>query len=186
MKQTMLFGKSHLLRAPKGSQLVGLSQKNTENKLRLWNKFKIILFQVYCYMVLRDVAKLWLPKLQLKLQVYIKTSALYFLFLLCLFTTYPTVKDCFNWSNGLFKGCRFINVQVSSLTNKWYGESQKLAAALFSLVSFPNHIPGYRWPGRLSQSLQNFAHSSTRTFLWIAWNIYCEYEFFRLGNWLLV
>lgn len=31
-------------------------------------------------------------------------------------------------------GCRFINVQVSSLTDKWYGESQKLAAALFSLA----------------------------------------------------
>ncbi|CAB4034627.1 ATPase family AAA domain-containing 1, partial, partial [Paramuricea clavata] len=30
-------------------------------------------------------------------------------------------------------GCRFINVQVSSLTDKWYGESQKLAAALFTL-----------------------------------------------------
>jgi SpoVK/Ycf46/Vps4 family AAA+-type ATPase len=36
----------------------------------------------------------------------------------------------------LNKGCRFINVQVSSLTDKWYGESQKLAAALFTLVSF--------------------------------------------------
>lgn len=32
-------------------------------------------------------------------------------------------------------GCRFINVQVSSLTDKWYGESQKLAAALFSLAN---------------------------------------------------
>ena len=31
-------------------------------------------------------------------------------------------------------GCRFINLQVSSLTDKWYGESQKLAAAVFSLV----------------------------------------------------
>ncbi|CAB4012692.1 ATPase family AAA domain-containing 1, partial [Paramuricea clavata] len=31
-------------------------------------------------------------------------------------------------------GCRFINVQVSSLTDKWYGESQKLAAALFTLA----------------------------------------------------
>lgn len=35
---------------------------------------------------------------------------------------------CFNL------GCRFINLQVSSLTDKWYGESQKLAAAVFSLV----------------------------------------------------
>lgn len=34
-----------------------------------------------------------------------------------------------------FEGCRFINVQVSALTDKWYGESQKLAGALFSLVS---------------------------------------------------
>ncbi|XP_028399647.1 ATPase family AAA domain-containing protein 1-like [Dendronephthya gigantea] len=31
-------------------------------------------------------------------------------------------------------GCRFINVQVSTLHDKWYGESQKLAAALFSLA----------------------------------------------------
>ena len=35
----------------------------------------------------------------------------------------------------LISGCRFINLQVSSLTDKWYGESQKLAAAVFSLVS---------------------------------------------------
>ena len=33
-------------------------------------------------------------------------------------------------------GCRFINLQVSSLTDKWYGESQKLAAAVFSLVQY--------------------------------------------------
>ncbi|VDM60120.1 unnamed protein product [Angiostrongylus costaricensis] len=31
-------------------------------------------------------------------------------------------------------GCRFINLQVSSLTDKWYGESQKLAAAVFSVA----------------------------------------------------
>ncbi|XP_046860579.1 outer mitochondrial transmembrane helix translocase-like [Xenia sp. Carnegie-2017] len=31
-------------------------------------------------------------------------------------------------------GCRFINVQVATLTDKWYGESQKLTAALFSLA----------------------------------------------------
>lgn len=31
-------------------------------------------------------------------------------------------------------GCRFVNLQVSSLTDKWYGESQKLAAAVFSLA----------------------------------------------------
>lgn len=30
-------------------------------------------------------------------------------------------------------GCRFINLQPSTLTDKWYGESQKLAAAVFSL-----------------------------------------------------
>lgn len=29
---------------------------------------------------------------------------------------------------------RFINLQVSNLTDKWYGESQKLAAAVFSLA----------------------------------------------------
>ncbi|XP_058650145.1 outer mitochondrial transmembrane helix translocase-like [Onychostoma macrolepis] len=31
-------------------------------------------------------------------------------------------------------GFRFINLQSSSLTDKWYGESQKLAAAVFSLA----------------------------------------------------
>jgi SpoVK/Ycf46/Vps4 family AAA+-type ATPase len=31
-------------------------------------------------------------------------------------------------------GARFINLQVAILTDKWYGESQKLAAAVFSLV----------------------------------------------------
>ncbi|CAI4232914.1 unnamed protein product [Auanema sp. JU1783] len=31
--------------------------------------------------------------------------------------------------------CRFINLQVSNLTDKWYGESQKLAAAVFSVAA---------------------------------------------------
>uniref|UniRef100_A0A2K6N907 Outer mitochondrial transmembrane helix translocase n=1 Tax=Rhinopithecus roxellana TaxID=61622 RepID=A0A2K6N907_RHIRO len=31
-------------------------------------------------------------------------------------------------------GYQFINLQPSTLTNKWYGESQKLAAAIFSLA----------------------------------------------------
>ncbi|CAG0895233.1 unnamed protein product [Cyprideis torosa] len=31
-------------------------------------------------------------------------------------------------------GTRFINLQVSMLTDKWYGESQKLAASVFSLA----------------------------------------------------
>jgi SpoVK/Ycf46/Vps4 family AAA+-type ATPase len=31
-------------------------------------------------------------------------------------------------------GMQFINLQVSILTDKWYGESQKLAAAVFSLA----------------------------------------------------
>ncbi|XP_071952836.1 outer mitochondrial transmembrane helix translocase-like [Antedon mediterranea] len=31
-------------------------------------------------------------------------------------------------------GCRFINLQASSLTDKWYGESQKLSGAVFSLA----------------------------------------------------
>ena len=30
--------------------------------------------------------------------------------------------------------CTFINVELQQLTNKWYGESQKLAAAVFSLA----------------------------------------------------
>uniref|UniRef100_A0A1A9WWC6 AAA+ ATPase domain-containing protein n=1 Tax=Glossina brevipalpis TaxID=37001 RepID=A0A1A9WWC6_9MUSC len=32
-------------------------------------------------------------------------------------------------------GMRFINLDVSMLTDKWYGESQKLASAVFSLAS---------------------------------------------------
>jgi len=32
-------------------------------------------------------------------------------------------------------GARFINLQASSLFDKWYGESQKRAEAIFSLVS---------------------------------------------------
>ncbi|XP_062874339.1 outer mitochondrial transmembrane helix translocase isoform X2 [Trichomycterus rosablanca] len=31
-------------------------------------------------------------------------------------------------------GCHFINLQPSTLTDKWYGESQKLTAAVFSLA----------------------------------------------------
>lgn len=31
-------------------------------------------------------------------------------------------------------GCRFINLQASTLTDKWYGESQKLTAAVFSMA----------------------------------------------------
>ena len=33
-------------------------------------------------------------------------------------------------------GARFINLQLSSLVDKWYGESQKRAEAVFSLVNF--------------------------------------------------
>lgn len=32
-------------------------------------------------------------------------------------------------------GCNFINLDPSMLTDKWYGESQKLAAAVFSLAA---------------------------------------------------
>ena len=39
------------------------------------------------------------------------------------------------WYGYLFVGARFINLQVSSLVDKWYGESQKRAEAVFSLVS---------------------------------------------------
>lgn len=31
-------------------------------------------------------------------------------------------------------GTKFINLDVSILTDKWYGESQKLAAAVFTLA----------------------------------------------------
>lgn len=41
---------------------------------------------------------------------------------------YTTLYQC------LFLGCRFINLQVSSLVDKWYGESQKRSEAVFSLV----------------------------------------------------
>ncbi|MBW03268.1 ATPase family AAA domain-containing protein 1, partial [Eschrichtius robustus] len=34
-------------------------------------------------------------------------------------------------------GCCFLNLQPSTLTSKWYGESQKLAAAVFSLAMKP-------------------------------------------------
>jgi len=36
----------------------------------------------------------------------------------------------------LSPGARFINLQISSLVDKWYGESQKRAEAVFSLVRF--------------------------------------------------
>ena len=36
-------------------------------------------------------------------------------------------------------GARFINLQASALFDKWYGESQKRAEAIFSLVSL--YIP---------------------------------------------
>ncbi|XP_069473860.1 outer mitochondrial transmembrane helix translocase-like isoform X2 [Ambystoma mexicanum] len=32
-------------------------------------------------------------------------------------------------------GCQFINLQAASLTDKWYGESQKLTASVFSLAT---------------------------------------------------
>ena len=32
-------------------------------------------------------------------------------------------------------GARFINLDVASLTDKWYGESQKLSSAVFSLAA---------------------------------------------------
>ncbi|CAG5920301.1 outer mitochondrial transmembrane helix translocase isoform 1-T1 [Menidia menidia] len=32
-------------------------------------------------------------------------------------------------------GCKFINLQASTLTDMWYGESQKLTAAVFSLAN---------------------------------------------------
>ena len=31
-------------------------------------------------------------------------------------------------------GARFINLDIASLTDKWYGESQKLAGAVFTLA----------------------------------------------------
>lgn len=31
-------------------------------------------------------------------------------------------------------GCNFINLDMSCLTDKWYGESQKLACAVFTLA----------------------------------------------------
>lgn len=31
-------------------------------------------------------------------------------------------------------GCAFLNIEIQQLTDKWYGESQKLAAAVFSLA----------------------------------------------------
>ncbi len=36
---------------------------------------------------------------------------------------------------GREAGARFINLDVSVLTDKWYGESQKIAGAVFTLAS---------------------------------------------------
>lgn len=41
----------------------------------------------------------------------------------------PGISQLFNATVN-----RFINLQVSNLTDKWYGESQKLAAAVFSVA----------------------------------------------------
>ena len=81
----------------------------------------------------------------------------------------------YDWSNHLFKGCRFINVQVSSLTDKWYGESQKLAAALFSLVSLlQTHVQ--------TPCIYIHLKSLGTMSLCGALNIYGKLDFFRLGN----
>ncbi|KAI6182945.1 Mitochondrial sorting-like protein [Aphelenchoides bicaudatus] len=38
------------------------------------------------------------------------------------------------WTAGISARARFIQLDISCLTDKWYGESQKLAAAVFSLA----------------------------------------------------
>ena len=43
-------------------------------------------------------------------------------------------------------GARFINLQASALFDKWYGESQKRAEAIFSLVSVQISIDLYCSP----------------------------------------
>ncbi len=58
---------------------------------------------------------------------------------------FPDTRCTIVWATGMWKdfnakatakasGCRFINLQASTLTDKWYGESQKLTAAVFSLA----------------------------------------------------
>lgn len=54
-------------------------------------------------------------------------------------------------------GCKFINLQASTLTDMWYGESQKLTAAVFSLavkiqpcIIFIDEIG--EWPNRMHVS----------------------------------
>ncbi|XP_042913255.1 outer mitochondrial transmembrane helix translocase-like, partial [Parasteatoda tepidariorum] len=53
---------------------------------------------------------------------------------------------------------RFINLEVSALTDKWYGESQKLAAAVFtlqSMITYSDFIDSFL------RSRDSFDHEAT-------------------------
>ena len=89
-------------------------------------------------MVLLAVEKLWLPRPQQKKPVRMFVGY-FLLWYKCPILDFPSVPS------PLISGCRFINLQVSSLTDKWYGESQKLAAAVFSLVSIDLFLKYMLW-----------------------------------------
>lgn len=56
-------------------------------------------------------------------------------------------------------GCKFINLQASTLTDMWYGESQKLTAAVFSLaVKIQPCIIFIDEIGRFSFCFMTFSH----------------------------
>lgn len=56
-------------------------------------------------------------------------------------------------------GCKFINLQASTLTDMWYGESQKLTAAVFSLaVKIQPCIIFIDEIGMFLSSLMTFSH----------------------------
>lgn len=59
-------------------------------------------------------------------------------------------------------GCRFINLQPSTLTDKWYGESQKLAAAVFSLAI--KLQPSIIFIDEIGKITCTFLHSHRKTF----------------------
>ena len=51
-----------------------------------------------------------------------------------LFLLLPTCSYFPTQATAREAGARFINLDISSLTDKWYGESQKIAGAVFSLA----------------------------------------------------
>uniref|UniRef100_A0A8C9LTR2 Outer mitochondrial transmembrane helix translocase n=1 Tax=Piliocolobus tephrosceles TaxID=591936 RepID=A0A8C9LTR2_9PRIM len=65
--------------------------------------------------------------------------SLYVLFCVLLYGPPGCGKTLIAKATAKEAGCRFINLQPSPLTDKWYGKSQKLAAAVFSLAINSDH-----------------------------------------------